>query len=376
MSPNSINPAAPRRLPVTVLSGFAGAGKTAMLHHLLRHRAGRQTAVIVSDQNPSESLAAAGCLSRTEEKVVRLATEAGCHELRADLLLEAGRLARADQFDYLLVENPGRAALGPVANTFARGNPACGLDLPRRTRLDTLVTVVDAGCFLADFLRPPDLPADPEAEDQMPRARADVLTEQVEQANVVVLNKTDQVSPADLARLRTLLQHLNPDAHLVETIFGQINPAEVLDAGHFGRAVPAAGTGAAPAPAPAHGISACRFRDERPFHPERLWAFVRPVPAALNSRLIFLRQGLVRLFSRAAWSCSICWCSVSSRRCSCCICASSACMVAWSAAIRASEMRPVAWAFSKAAWRASMAAWRCITRRCSFMKARWRVSST
>lgn len=287
---NSPHPAAPRRLPVTVLTGFTGAGKTAVLHHLLRHRAGLKTAVIVSNEGPAEAAPAAGTWSRTEEKVVRLATEAGCHELRADLLFEAGRLVRDPQFDYLLVESPGRAALGPVANTFARGNPAYGLDLPQRTRLDTLVTVVDAGRFLPDFLTPADLPADPEADDQTLRARADVLTEQVEQANVLVLNKTDQARPAELAQLRTLLHHLNPTAHLVETTFGQINPGEVLDAGRFGQAALAAGT----APARVHGIGAYRFRDERPFHPARLWAFVRQGwPAG-----VLRSQGLFWLASR------------------------------------------------------------------------------
>ena len=285
-------PAAAPRLPVTVLTGFVGAGKTAVLHHLLRHRAGLNTAVIVSDEGLAETSPIVAGWSRTEEKVVRLATEAGCHELRADLLLEAGRLARDPQFDYLLVESPGRAALGPVANTFARGNPAYGLDLPRRTRLDTLVTVIDAGRFLLDFQTPADLPAHPEAENQTPGTRADVLTEQVEQANVLILNKSDQTSPADLARLRTLLQHLNPDAHLLEATFGQINPAEVLNTHRFGQPNTAAGTGAAPSPA--HGISACRFRDERPFHPERLWEFVRQEwPAG-----VLRSQGLFWLASR------------------------------------------------------------------------------
>ncbi|MGY3089911.1 G3E family GTPase [Hymenobacter sp. UYAg731] len=292
MPTNLTTAPAPPRLPVTVLTGFTGSGKTAVLHHLLRHRAGLKMAVIVSDESAAEAAPTAGTWSRTEEKVVRLATEAGTHELRADLLLEAGRLARDPQFDYLLVESPGRAALGPVANTFARGNPAYGLDLPRRTRLDTLVTVVDAGRFLTDFCRPPDLPAHPEDEDQALRARADVLAEQVEQANVLVLNKTDQASLADLLQLRTLLHHLNPDAHLVEATFGQINPAEVLDTRRFGQPNTAAETGAAPAPA--HGISACRFRDERPFHPERLWEFVRQGwPAG-----VLRSQGLFWLASR------------------------------------------------------------------------------
>ncbi|GAA3945405.1 GTP-binding protein [Hymenobacter algoricola] len=289
---NAIPSPAPRRLSVTVLNGFSGAGKTTLLNHLLHERKELNVAVIVSDQRPAAATEAAGTLSRTEEKVVRLATAAGSHELRADLLLEAGRLAREPGFDYLLVENPGLAALKPVVRTFALGHPAYGLDLPQRTRLDALVTVVDAARFLPDFRAPADLPAAVDvgfpAGSPPLRARAEVLVEQVEQANVLVLNKTDQVSPEALRPLRALLHHLNPGARLVEASFGRVDPAELLDTGLFG---PAA---AETVPPPAHGISSTRFRDERPFHPERLWAFVRGQwPAGL-----LRSQGLFWLASR------------------------------------------------------------------------------
>ncbi|SFQ71835.1 GTP-binding protein [Hymenobacter arizonensis] len=284
--------AAPDRLPVTVLGGFTGAGKTSVLNHLLRQRAELQLAVISSDSEPVAAAVAVASLSHTTEKVIRLATEAGTHELRADLLLEAGRLARDPQFGYLLVENPGLAALRPVRHTFCLGNPAYGLDLPRRTRLDTLATVVDAGRFLSDFLAPADLPAHPDDADQALGTRAEVLAEQVEQAHVLILNKTDQATPAELAQLRTLLHHLNPAARLVEARFGEVDPAELLHTG-----LGAMATGELfdlDPPTPAHGISTCHFRDERPFHPERLWELVRHGwPAGL-----LRSQGLFWLASR------------------------------------------------------------------------------
>ena len=286
------------RLPVTVLNGFAGAGKTSVLNHLLRHRAAQPTAVIVSDGGRDEGPAGAATVARTEEKVIRLAVGSGCHALRADLLLEAGRLVREERFGYLLIENPGRAELAPVARTFLLGHAAAGLDLPRRTRLDTLATVVDAGCFWRDFHAPAAAPpADPpgpweEPQETAPRCAAEVLAEQVENANVLVLNKTDQARPEELNRLRALLAHLNPRARLVEATFGQVNPADLLDTGLCDcAAAPAAP--AAPAAA-AHGISTWRFRDERPFHPARLWEFVREGwPAA-----VLRSQGLFWLAAR------------------------------------------------------------------------------
>ncbi|AMJ66640.1 GTP-binding protein [Hymenobacter sp. PAMC 26628] len=297
MLTNLPSPAAPRRLPVTVLTGFPGAGKTTLLHHLLRHRAGLRAAVIGGDP-PGAPGAGRAVFSRTEEKVLRLATAAGSYELRADLLREAGRLARENCYDYLLVENPGLAAVGPVARTFALGHAAYGLDLPQRTRLDTLVTVVDAGRFAHDFGAPLDPPANPADPDARPPAyRADVLAEQIENANVLVLNKTDRAGADELARLRALLRHLNPGARVVEAAFGRVRPADLLDTGLFrGPAPDPYPDRCAAAPPPAAGIGAVRFRDERPFHPERLWALVRRGwPAA-----VLRSQGLFWLASRPA----------------------------------------------------------------------------
>ncbi|OGX82407.1 hypothetical protein BEN47_18545 [Hymenobacter lapidarius] len=271
-----------------MLTGLTGAGKTSVLQHLLRERAGLNAAVIGSGDGP----AGPGSFSRTEEKVIRLATEAGSYELRGDLLLEAGRLARENWFDYLLVENPGFAALAPVRRTFVLGNAAYGLDLPQRTRLDTLVAVVDACRFFADWHAPLERPAEPSTDGE-PAAwfRADVLVEQLEAANVVVINKTDQVSAEELGRLRALLGQLCPGARLVEATFGRVDPAELLHTGRYGPQPP---DSPPPAPPAAQGMNTYRFRDERPFHPARLWEFVREGWPAQVLR----SQGLFWLASR------------------------------------------------------------------------------
>ena len=260
--------AAPDRLPVTVLAGFAGAGKTTLLNHLLRHGAGQRPAVIISNDSPADATLTAhqGTLAHTEEKIIRLAFGAGCHELRADLLVEAGRLVRENRFDSLFIESPGPAALGPVARTFAVSPTGYGLDLPARTHLAALVAVVDASRFDQDFQAPlaspygSDAPAD--------RAAAEVLVEQIERATVLVLNKTDLVSAREQRRLQALLHQLNPNARQLSAVFGEVAPAELF-------ATDGAGQPHSQASAAVQGISAFRFRDERPFHPERLWAFVR-----------------------------------------------------------------------------------------------------
>ena len=282
-----------QRLPVIVLTGFTGAGKTTLLHHLLRQRPELRTAVIVSNDSPpapGRPPADGSWCIRTEEKVVQLATENGRYALRADLLQEAGRLARENRFAYLLIENPALADLGPVVRTFQVGSSAYGLDLPRHARLDTVVAVVDARQFFTDWHSPIECPAASGQQEPTPWFRADVLVAQVEAANVVVLNKTDQASAGELGRLRALLSQLNSDARLLEASFGQIAPNELLSTGQHSL-VPAEMVGALPA---AHGISSCRFREARPFHPERLWQFVRERwPAGL-----LRSQGLFWLASR------------------------------------------------------------------------------
>jgi G3E family GTPase len=277
-------------LPVTVLTGYAGAGKTTLLRHLLRQQPPQRTAVIIShDSLPAAQQVGAAdgddwCI-RTEEKVVQLATERGRYALRADLLREAGRLARENCHDYLLLENPALADVETVVRTFQVGHLAYGLDLPHHARLDTLVAVVDAGRFFTDWHAPVECSRATGAVVPTPWFRADVLAAQVEAANVVVLNKTDQAGAAELARLRAFLHQLNPKARLLAATFGQVTAAELLHTGLYRPAAPVQET----APIPAGDFSRFCFRDARPFHPERLWQLVREAwPAAvLRSRGLF-----------------------------------------------------------------------------------------
>ena len=273
------------KLPVTVLSGFLGAGKTTVLSNILNNRDNKKVAVIVNDMSEinidSAIVQNEVSLNRSEEKLVEMSNGCICCTLREDLLEEVTKLAKEGRFDYLVIESTGISEPLPVAETFTFADED-GVSLSDVAKLDTMVTVVDAVNFLKDYEEAKYLQETGESlgEDD-DRSVADLLVDQIEFADLILISKTDLVSPSDKERLTAILKALNTDAKIIPIAHGKVDIDEVLNTGlfDFEKAQQAPGwlkemRGEHVPETEEYGIHSFSYEARRPFHPEKFHQFL------------------------------------------------------------------------------------------------------
>ncbi len=273
-----------KKIPVTVLSGFLGAGKTTILNHILHNKQNLKVAVIVNDMSEinidSQIIEKGSTLSRTEEKLVQMSNGCICCTLRDDLIKEVTQLVENGSFDYLLIEGTGIAEPLPIAQSFSYPFEELGMDLTKYTQLDTMVTVIDAKNFDKDYMSV-DKVSDRDIDEADDRNIVDLLSEQIEFANVIIINKTDLVSEFKVEEIKSLIKKLNPEAKIITTTHGNINPDQILNTGSFDFEAASQAAGWIKELENEHtpetdeyGIGSFVYRSRRPFHMTRFEDYI------------------------------------------------------------------------------------------------------
>ena len=276
------------KLPVTVLSGFLGAGKTTVLTHILNNRQDKKVAVIVNDMSEinidSSMVQNEVQLSHKEEKLVEMSNGCICCTLREDLLLEVNKLAKEGRFDYLVIESTGISEPLPVAETFTFADED-GVSLSDVSKLDTMVTVVDAANFLKDYDEAKSLKDSGESLESLgeedERSVADLLVDQIEFADVLLISKTDLVEKSELDKLIAIIKTLNTSAKIIPISNGKVDIENILNTGlfDFDKAEQAPGwlkemRGEHIPETEEYGISSFAYNAPKPFYPQKFFDFL------------------------------------------------------------------------------------------------------
>lgn len=313
-----------KKIPVTVLSGYLGSGKTTVLNHILQNKQNLRVAVIVNDMSEinidAELVEKGGGISRTEEKLVEMSNGCICCTLLEDLLVEVQHLVDIGDIDYIVIESTGIGEPIPVAQTFSYLDEESGINLPEICTLDTMVTVVDANRFWHDFQSGESLLDRKEAVGELDdRDVADLLIDQIEFCDVLILNKCDLVSAIELQKLEKIIRKLQPEAKIIRTINGKIDPKEIINTGKFDFERVANSAGWLKELQLGHenhtpeteeyGISSFTYTRKIPFHPVRFkeWSEHMPLSIVRAKGLIWsaAHNEFAILFSQAGPSVNI-----------------------------------------------------------------------
>ncbi|MEK4712318.1 GTP-binding protein [Sporosarcina sp. FSL K6-5500] len=306
-----------KKVPVTVLSGYLGAGKTTVLNHLLANREGLRIAVIVNDMseiNIDSALIQNNGFSRTEEKLIELSNGCICCTLREDLMIEVEKLVAEGNIDYIIIESTGISEPIPVAQTFTYIDEEVGIDLSKVCRLDSMVTVVDAFRFWKDYESGETLLDRKQTDDENDhRDIADLLVDQLEFANILLVNKLDLINEDYKEPFFAFLKKVNPDAEIIPIEFGRVDPVKILNRQLFDFDKSSQGAGWIKELNEEHvpetdeyGITSFVYRRSRPFHPERwhewLTGFPQEIVRSKGFFWLATRPDMAGLLSQAGSS--------------------------------------------------------------------------
>lgn len=301
------------KIPILVLSGFLGSGKTTLLNHLLTKQTDYKVAVIVNDMSEINIDSKHIQMVRTDEKFVELTNGCICCTLREDLLIEVDKLTANNEFDYIIIESTGISEPLPVAQTLTIKDDTLAIDLTEKTYIDALVTVVNGHQFYEDYASGESLVDREMADEDDEREVIDLLIDQIEFANIILLNKSDLMEQEEVEELSALLKGLNPNALVIPTQYAEVKLSDIMNVKifDFEKAQSSAGwlkelNNEHIPETEEYGISSFVYKKRRPFHPERLYTYLSALPSEIIRSKGFMwlatRNDISILFSHAGYS--------------------------------------------------------------------------
>lgn len=301
------------KIPILVLSGFLGSGKTTLLNHLLTKQTNYKVAVIVNDMSEINIDSKHIQMVRTDEKFVELTNGCICCTLREDLLIEVDKLTANNEFDYIIIESTGISEPLPVAQTLTIKDDTLAIDLTEKTYIDALVTVVNGHQFYEDYASGESLVDREMADEDDEREVIDLLIDQIEFANIILLNKSDLMEQEEVEELSALLKGLNPNALVIPTQYAEVKLSDIMNVKifDFEKAQSSAGwlkelNNEHIPETEEYGISSFVYKKRRPFHPERLYTYLSALPSEIIRSKGFMwlatRNDISILFSHAGYS--------------------------------------------------------------------------